>query len=139
MPIPTDQQREYYVASLPIDTPQVPLVMWTGKIAILPNSDEYWCNGISWLPYGTNSSTVGSLDSTSPISGNPAALDTPGELAATIQAQAAQITALQAQNATLQSFKNANDTNNNNIVDTTDNIEVHAPDYVSLFQTGLQP
>ncbi len=132
MPTPTPQQREYYVPSLPVDTPETPIALWGGKIAILQNGDEYWCNGFLWQPFGTNSSTVGSLDAASPISGNPAALDTPAEIAATLQAQAAEIAALQA-------FQGAIDQNDNDIADTTDNLENQATNFVQLFKTGLTP
>jgi hypothetical protein len=110
MPIPTDQQREYYVASLPLDTLAVPLTEWNNKIAILPNGDQYWSDGITWQPYGTTSSAVGALDANSPIANNPTNLDTPAEMAAAIQAQAAQI-------ATLQNFRANFDSDNDGRVD----------------------
>lgn len=51
------------------------------------------CTGTAWVD-AAGGSTVGSLDATSPIAGNPVGLQTPGQLAATIQAQAAEIAAL---------------------------------------------
>jgi hypothetical protein len=84
MPTPTPQQKEYYVQVLPVDTVAVPLTLWTGKIATLPNGDQYWCDGAVWQPYGTSSSTVGSLSSNSPILGNPPNLNTPAKIAAAL-------------------------------------------------------
>ena len=108
------------------------------EVVLRTDGQKYRCTGTGWVN-ASGGSTVGSLDANSPIAGNPAGLQTPAELAATLQAQAAEIAALQAQTTTLQSFKTNNDQDNNNVVDTTDNLEVHAPDYVSQFNTGLLP
>ena len=117
MPIPTPQQREYYVKVLPIDTVAVPLSLWTGKITILPNSDEYWCDGLTWQPFGTNSSTVGSLSSNSPILGNPPNLNTPAKLAAAAQNEETINTAQAAAIAALQTKMSNLDTDNDGRVD----------------------
>lgn len=106
MPIPTPQQKTYYVSSLPVDTPAVPIALWDKKIAILPNGDQYSCDGMAWLPYGTTAGAVGALDATSPITGNPSALDTPTEIAAAIQ--------------DLQNFRDTLDADSNDIADQLD-------------------
>lgn len=56
------------------------------------NNVKYRCTGTAWEPVG--SSSVGALDATSPISGNPSDLDTPGKLAAAIQTLQAKDAAL---------------------------------------------
>lgn len=57
----------------------------------------YESDGTAWTDFVSGGAPPsGSISSTSPIIGNPPALDTPAEMAAAIQAQAAQIAALQA-------------------------------------------
>jgi hypothetical protein len=142
---PTPQQKEYYVkyrsiAELTANVPPSPA--WIGKIVEFPNGDQVTCNnaGTLWEPVGTalSGNTAAVIDSTSPINGNPTDLDTPAEIAARIQAQNAQIAALTA--ALAQKMDKAvYDADNNNLVDTTDNIENHAGDYSSIFLAGLIP
>jgi hypothetical protein len=99
MPIPTPQQREYYVSVLPL-----PSALWLNKIAILPNQDKYWCDGAQWLPYGTGvSGGGGTLDPNAPIAGLPAAFDTLSEIAAGVDS--------------LSAFRSAVDTNADNRID----------------------
>lgn len=63
-------------------------------VVVISTRKKWYSDGIAWEPSG--GSTVGALDANSPIAGNPANLDTPSEIATALQAQAAQIAALQA-------------------------------------------
>ena len=135
-------EEQYIYVDFPPNDPLNPLnpIDFIGRTVVVISTRKKWySDGSVWEPDTGAGGSVGSLDANSSIAGNPAGLQTPGQMAAVIQAQAAEIAALQAQNATLQSFKTNNDQNNNNVVDTTDNLEVHAPDYVSQFNTGLLP
>ncbi len=67
------------------------------------------CTGTAWVD-AAGGSTVGSLDENSPIAGNPVGLQTPGQIAATLQAQAAEIAALKA-------FRTSIDSDNDGRVD----------------------
>jgi hypothetical protein len=67
----------------------------------------------------------GSVTPTTPIAGLPPDLDTLAEMVALLQLLLARV--------------NAIDANNNGIADTTDDIQNHAPDYVTIFNTGLLP
>lgn len=69
------------------------------EVVLRADGRKYRCTGIAWVD-ASGTASVGSLDAASPIAGNPAGLQTPGQLASTIQAQAAQIAALQAAMAT---------------------------------------
>jgi hypothetical protein len=106
-------EEQYIYVEFPPNDPLNPLnpIDFIGRTAVVISTRKKWySDGVSWESETGAGSGVGSLDTTSPISGNPAGLQTPGQMAATIQAQAAQIAALQA-------FKAAIDSDNNDKID----------------------
>lgn len=81
-----------------LDVPSLPPPsqrLKNAEVVLRTDGKKYRCTGIGWID-ASGTASVGSLDAASPIAGNPAGLQTPGQLASTIQAQAAQIAALQA-------------------------------------------
>jgi hypothetical protein len=116
---------------IPVDFPPVgatpkPLspIDFKGRTVLVISSFQKWySNGLTWeSETGTGGSST-PIDANTPISGLPAALDTPGEQASALQAlqattaaQAATIAALQAQMATTMQ-KSVYDTDNDNRVD----------------------
>lgn len=92
-------EEQYIYVDFPPNDPLNPLnpIDFIGRTVVVISTRKKWySDGSLWEQETGAASSVGSLDANSPIAGNPAGLQTPAELAATIQAQAAQIAALQA-------------------------------------------
>lgn len=92
-------EEQYIYVDFPPNDPLNPLnpIDFIGRTVVVISTRKKWySNGSVWEDETGAGGSVGSLDAASPIAGNPVGLQTPGQLASTIQAQAAQIAALQA-------------------------------------------
>ncbi len=106
-------EEQYIYVEFPPNDPLNPLnpIDFIGRTVVVISTRKKWySDGSLWEAETGAGGSVGSLDAASPISGNPAGLQTPGQMAATIQAQAAQIAALQA-------FRTSIDSDNDGRVD----------------------
>ena len=92
-------EEQYIYVEFPPNDPMYPLnpIDFIGRTVVVISTRKKWySDGSIWEAETGVGGAVGSLDAASPISGNPVGLQTPGQMAAVLQAQAAQIAALQA-------------------------------------------